>query len=462
MHVVVVPKRAFAPHGRTWGVALQLYTLRCAAQPRDRRLRRPARGVPAARRARRVVRRASTRCTRRSATIPKREPVCGVFAPLAELALHRGRRRAGVRFAAPMRARARDAALRRVDRGRARAALRRLHAASPRARTTILRACFAALQRRASAARAFDAWCAAQGEPLHALRRLRRARRALRARPRRVAGDVSHARSRPTSRCSPPPRTRRCATRCTCSGSPPNSSRRSPPTRRATACSCIATWRSASTRTRPTCGPTATRTCASVSVGAPPDVLNTLGPGLGSAAARSARAARATATPSCWRCCSANCRHAGALRIDHAFSLARLVLDSARRRARAAARTSTYPLDDLRRHRRAGERARALRGHRRGSRHRARRLSRAHGSRPASCRTASCSSSARADGAFIPPEGYPRARARRVGDARSADDPGLAARRGHRPARAARPARDAGRGRSAPRANATARCCSTR
>ena len=29
-HVVVVPERAFAPHGRTWGIALQLYTLRSA------------------------------------------------------------------------------------------------------------------------------------------------------------------------------------------------------------------------------------------------------------------------------------------------------------------------------------------------------------------------------------------------------------------------------------------------
>jgi 4-alpha-glucanotransferase len=30
VHVVVVPERAFAPHGRTWGIALQIYTLRSA------------------------------------------------------------------------------------------------------------------------------------------------------------------------------------------------------------------------------------------------------------------------------------------------------------------------------------------------------------------------------------------------------------------------------------------------
>ena len=104
VHVVVVPGarvRAAGPHVGDRAADLHA-ALR--AQRRDRRLRRPARGLPAARRARRELRRHQPAARDVSRRSRGGEPVCGVVAPLAELAVHRARRRSrGER-----RARARD------------------------------------------------------------------------------------------------------------------------------------------------------------------------------------------------------------------------------------------------------------------------------------------------------------------------------------------------------------------
>ena len=83
-----------------------------------------------------------------------------------------------------------------------------------------------------------------------------------------------------------------------------------------------------------------------VSVGAPPDVLNTLGQDWG-LPPLDPRALARRGYAELLALLQANCRDAGALRIDHAFSLARLYWIP----RGAGARTGTYveyPLDDLR------------------------------------------------------------------------------------------------------------------
>jgi len=83
-----------------------------------------------------------------------------------------------------------------------------------------------------------------------------------------------------------------------------------------------------------------------VSVGAPPDVLNTLGQDWGLPPLDPRGLAREGYTE-LLDLLQANCRHAGALRIDHAFSLARLYWIP----RGAGARDGTYvayPLDDMR------------------------------------------------------------------------------------------------------------------
>jgi 4-alpha-glucanotransferase len=85
---------------------------------------------------------------------------------------------------------------------------------------------------------------------------------------------------------------------------------------------------------------------AEVSVGAPPDVLNTLGQDWGLPPLDPRGLAR-EGYAELLALLRANCRHAGALRIDHAFSLARLYWIP----RGAGARSGTYvdyPLDDMR------------------------------------------------------------------------------------------------------------------
>ncbi len=83
-----------------------------------------------------------------------------------------------------------------------------------------------------------------------------------------------------------------------------------------------------------------------VSVGAPPDVLNTLGQDWGLPPLDPRSLARDGYTE-LLDLLQANCRHAGALRIDHAFSLARLYWIPRGAGPRAGTYV-TYPLDDMR------------------------------------------------------------------------------------------------------------------
>src|SRR6202011_2943272 len=85
---------------------------------------------------------------------------------------------------------------------------------------------------------------------------------------------------------------------------------------------------------------------AEVSVGAPPDVLNTLGQDWG-LPPLDPRGLASEGYTELLDLLQANCRHAGALRIDHAFSLARLYWIPRGAGARSGTYV-TYPLDDLR------------------------------------------------------------------------------------------------------------------
>ena len=143
------------------------------------------------------------------------------------------------------------------------------------------------------------------------------------------------------------------------------------------------------------------------SLGAPPDPLNALGQNWGLPPI-SPHALRARDYEPFARLLRANMQHAGASAHRSRHGAAALLLDSARRVA-ARRRVRPLPVRETARHRRPREHAPSLRGSRRRSRHRARRLSRAHAAGARRFRRAwSTSSDRRQTERFNPPASYPR------------------------------------------------------
>jgi 4-alpha-glucanotransferase len=343
VHVVVVPARAYAPQGRTWGIAVQLYTLR---SPRND-------GIGDFADLRAVCRLLGERGAAYVGINPLHAPFRGdpeAASPYAAssrrwlnwlyIALDDIPEHAGAIVRAVVERPERDAAI---------AALRAKdvvdYAGVAAAKDEVLRVCAAALELDPTRQAAFDAWCAAQGEPL-----LRFAIfEALVARfGRELTGWPATFRA-PSS----PDIALFAATE-------PTEIRYS----------MYLQWTAAEqlralADDAARCGVRLYRDLAvgvdanaadvwadggayveEVSVGAPPDVLNTLGQDWGlppldpHGIAREGYAELLAVMQS-------NCRSAGALRIDHAFSLARLYWIPRGADPRSGTYV-TYPIDDLR------------------------------------------------------------------------------------------------------------------
>ncbi|HEY6233956.1 MAG TPA: 4-alpha-glucanotransferase, partial [Candidatus Elarobacter sp.] len=164
VHVVVVPERAFAPHGRTWGIALQIYTLRSARNA----------GIGDYADLRAVCRLLGER----GASYAGINPLHATFrddpeaaSPYAAssrrwlnwlyVALDDVPEADAAQVGAILGAPERDAVLARL-----RAADHVDYAGVAAVKDEVLRACFAALAGDEKRRDAFAAWCAAQGDPL--------------------------------------------------------------------------------------------------------------------------------------------------------------------------------------------------------------------------------------------------------------------------------------------------------
>jgi 4-alpha-glucanotransferase len=164
VHVVVVPERAFAPHGRTWGIAVQIYTLRSARND----------GIGDYADLRAVCRLLGER----GASYVGINPLHATFRDDPEAAspyAASSRRWLNWLYVAlddvpeSTGARVREILARPERAGvlaRLRAADNVDYAGVAAAKDEVLRACFAALDGDEKRRDAFAAWCAAQGEPL--------------------------------------------------------------------------------------------------------------------------------------------------------------------------------------------------------------------------------------------------------------------------------------------------------
>ncbi len=343
MHVAVVPKRAHPPHGRTWGIAVQLYTLRS-----------------------------------------ERNHGIGDFADLRAVCRLLGDRGASYVGINPLHATFRDdpeaaspyAASSRIwlnwlyiavdevpeyDSPPMRAALAKdalsgTLAAARDARyvdyksvaaykDAVLRACFAALKRRAIRSAAFESWCAARGEPLtrfavfEAL--VARYGRDLAAWPATLrtptSPDVALFAAGADDEVRYAMYVQWLAAEQLAAVAD-DAARHGVHLYRDLAVGVDANaadvWADAGAYV------------GEVSVGAPPDVLNTLGQDWG-LPPLDPRALVRGGYGELLSLVQANCRDAGALRIDHAFSLARLYWIPRGGDPRAGTYVG-YPLDDLR------------------------------------------------------------------------------------------------------------------
>jgi glycogen debranching enzyme len=336
IHVVVVPERAYPPRGRTWGIALQIYTLRSSRNH----------GIGDFADLRAVCRLLGER----GASYVGINPLHATFRGEPEAAspyAAASRRWLNWLYIAvdevPERSAAADA------RGDARfAALRATdyvdYAGVAAAKDELLRACFAALAGNAARHAAFEAWCDAQGE---ALRRfaifevlVARFGREIGAWPAAFAApdapDVALlaaseeaevryamylqwlAAEQLDAVCADAAHAGVHLYRDLAVGVDPNSAD---------------VWADA--------GGYLTQ----VSVGAPPDLINTLGQDWGLPALDPRSLAR-DGYAELLAVVQANCHDAGALRIDHAFSLARLYWIPRGAHPRSGTYV-TYPLDDL-------------------------------------------------------------------------------------------------------------------
>jgi glycogen debranching enzyme len=343
VHVVVAPQRAFPPSGRSWGIALQLYTLRSARND----------GIGDFADLRAICRLLGPR----GAAYVGINPLHATFRTDPEAASP---------YAASSRIwlnwlyvalddvpEARQPTVRAiVDADERRALLARVRSADDvdyagvaAAKDAVLRACFDALAADAARHNAFATWCAAQGERL-----LRFA--VFEALVGHYGRDL---RSWPPAFATP---------------SSPDVAQFAAANDREVGYAMYLQWLAAEQLAAVAADAArhgvrlyrdlavgvdanaadvwadAAAYVPEVSVGAPPDVLNTLGQDWGLPPLDPRGLAREGYTE-LLDLLQANCRHAGALRIDHAFSLARLYWIPRGAGARSGTYV-TYPLDDMR------------------------------------------------------------------------------------------------------------------
>jgi 4-alpha-glucanotransferase len=343
VHVVVVPERAFAPHGRTWGIAVQIYTLRSARND----------GIGDYADLRAVARLLGER----GASYVGINPLHATFRDDPEAAspyAASSRRWLNWLYIAlddvpeSSDVRVRDI-LARPERAEVLARLRAAdhvdYAGVAAAKDEVLRACFAGLDGDEKRRDAFAAWCAAQGEPL-----LRFAAfETLVARFGRELAAWPQTFRTPTS---------------------PDVALFAAGEDAAVRYSMYLQWLAAEqldavAADAARCGVRLYRDLAvgvdansadvwadseayvaEVSVGAPPDVLNTLGQDWGLPPLDPRGLAR-EGYAELLALVQSNCHAAGALRIDHAFSLARLYWIPRGADPRSGTYVE-YPLDDVR------------------------------------------------------------------------------------------------------------------
>ena len=343
VHVVVVPERAFPPAGRTWGIAFQLYTLRSDRND----------GIGDFADLRAVCRLLGER----GASYAGINPLHGTFRSDPEAASP---------YAASSRIwlnwlyiavgdvpEARDASVRAIVNRPAHrkriAALRATdlvdYAGVAAVKDELLRACFAALGSDPERCAAFDSWCAAKGEPLTRFATFE----TLVARYGREVGTWPQTFRTPTSpdialfAASEHDEVRyamylQWVAAEQLAAVADDAAKRGVRLYRDLAVgvdlNAADVWADANAYV------------AEVSVGAPPDVLNTLGQDWG-LPPLDPRGLAQDGYAELLELVQSNCRDAGALRIDHAFSLARLYWIPRGSDARSGTYVE-YPLDDVR------------------------------------------------------------------------------------------------------------------
>lgn len=164
VHAIVVPRLAHAPAGRTWGVTLQLYALRSARND----------GIGDLADLRAVCALLGDRGASYVGINPLHAPCRADPENASPYAASSRRWLNWLAIAVDEVPEARDSAVRALLDGAARRERLRALRAAPlvdypgvaRIKDEALRACFAALERAPARQAEFDAWCAAQGEPL--------------------------------------------------------------------------------------------------------------------------------------------------------------------------------------------------------------------------------------------------------------------------------------------------------
>ncbi len=343
VHVTVVPERAHPPRGRTWGIALQLYTLRSERNA----------GIGDFADLRAVCRLLGARGASYVGINPLHAPFRGDAEAASPYAASSRRWLNWLYVAVDDVPEASDARVRAIlehpDRRENLADLRASadveYGSVAAAKDELLRACFAALDAHPARRREFTAWCQEQGEPLRRFA-------VFEALVARFGRDLA---AWPASYRSP---------------SSPDVALLAAAQQHEVSYAKYLQWLAAEQLDAVAAdaaqhGVTLYRDLAvgvdlnaadvwadadayvrDVSVGAPPDVLNTLGQDWGLPPLDPRRLAR-DGYAELLALLQANCHDAGALRIDHAFSLARLYWIPRGGGARSGTYVE-YPLDDLR------------------------------------------------------------------------------------------------------------------
>jgi glycogen operon protein len=342
VHVVVVPPRAFAPHGRSWGISLQLYTLRSA-----RNL-----GIGDFADLRTLCALFGGRGAAYVGINPLHAPFRGDPEAASPYAASSRRWLNWLAIAVDDVPEARAAAVRAVvaapdfvaEAARLRATPLVDYAGVARLKDRALRACFAGLNRRVPRRDAFAAWCADGGSALARFA-------AFEVLAARFGRDVA---AWPAGYRTPdaPDVARLGAERA---GEIQYAmylqwlaAEQLAAVAAAAARDGVRLYRDLAVGVDANSADVwadADAYVADVSVGAPPDVLNTLGQDWGLPPLDPRRLAR-EGYAELLDLLRANCRDAGALRIDHAFSLARLYWIPRGGGARSGTYVG-YPLDDL-------------------------------------------------------------------------------------------------------------------
>ena len=343
MHVAVVPRRAYPPHGRAWGIALQLYTLRSERNH----------GIGDFADLRAVCRLLGAR----GASYVGINPLHATFRDDPESASpYAASSRVWMNWlaiavddvpeydAASVRAELAKAEPR-ERLATARASARVDYTSVAAFKDVALRACYRALKRRILRSAAFESWCAARGDSLQRFAvfeaLVQRYGRDLAAWPatlrRPSSPDVTLFAAAAHEEVRYAMYLQWLAAEQLAAVAD-DAARRGVHLYRDLAVGVDANAADVWTDPKAYVG--------DVSVGAPPDVLNTLGQDWGLPPLDPRELARRGYTE-LLALVQANCRNAGALRIDHAFSLARLYWIPRGSDARAGTYVA-YPLDDLR------------------------------------------------------------------------------------------------------------------